>query len=88
MTTSDVRPVEAIEEEDPPLQTSTPFQGPTAVLGPVNLQDVEAPRLNVEAPGPGGFATERGGSGVWTNNQQEDEHIQDNEPQADVDGDE
>jgi hypothetical protein len=28
-----------------------------------------------------------GGSEVWDNNQQEDEHIQDNEPQADVDDD-
>jgi hypothetical protein len=53
MATGDVRPVEATEEEEPPLQASTPLQGPTAVPGPMNLQDTEAPRLNVEAPGSG-----------------------------------
>ena len=50
MATGDVRPVEATEEEDPPLQASTPLQGPTVVLGPMNMQDAEAPRLDVEAP--------------------------------------
>jgi hypothetical protein len=59
----DVRPVEATEE-DPPLQASTPLQGPTTVSGPVNLHDAEAPRLNVEAPGPGGSTTECGFSEV------------------------
>ena len=80
MAIGDVRPVEATEEEDPPLYASTPLQGPTAVLGPMNMQDTEAPCLNVEALGPGGFTPRRGGSRVWGNNQQEDEHIQDNEP--------
>jgi hypothetical protein len=51
MATSDVRPVEATEEEEPPLQASTPLQGPTVVPGPVNLQDTEAPHLNAEALG-------------------------------------
>ena len=80
MATGDVRPVEATKEEDPPLQASTPLQGPTAILGPMNMQDMEAPRLNMEALGPRGFVLGRRGSGVWDNNQQEDEHIQDNEP--------
>jgi hypothetical protein len=64
MATGDVRPVEAIEEEEPPLQASTPLQGPTAVPSPVNLQDAEAPRLNAEALGPGGSVPGRGGSEV------------------------
>ena len=87
LATGDVRPVEATKEEDPPLQASTPLQGPTVVPGPMNMQDAEAPRLNVEALGPRGSAPGHGGSGVWDNNQQEDEHIQDNEPQANVDDD-
>jgi hypothetical protein len=33
MAIGDVRLVEATEEEDPPLQASTPVQGPTVVLG-------------------------------------------------------
>jgi len=51
------------------------------------MQDTEALRLNVEAPRTRGSMPGHGGSGVWDNNQQEDEHIQDNEPQADVDND-
>ena len=51
MTIGDVRPVEATEEEDTPLQASTLLQGPIVVPGPVNMQHAEAPRLNVEAPG-------------------------------------
>ena len=46
MTIGDVRPVEATEEKDPPLQASTPLQGPTTVPGPMNMHDAEAPRLN------------------------------------------
>jgi hypothetical protein len=64
MATGDVRPVEAIEEEEPPLQASTPLQGPTVVPNPVNLQDAEAPCLNTEAPGLGGSTPGRGGSEV------------------------
>ena len=37
MGTGDVRPVEATQEEDPPLQASTPLQGPTAILGPMKM---------------------------------------------------
>ena len=51
------------------------------------MQDMEAPRLNIEAPGPGGSAPGCGGSEVWDNNQQEEEQIQDDEPQADEDDD-
>lgn len=32
------------------------------------VQIVEAPRLNMEAPGHGGFETKCGGSRVWKNN--------------------
>ena len=64
MAIGDVRPVEATEEQDPPLQASTPLQWPTTVLGPVNMQDAEASHLNMEAPGPGSFASGRGGSEV------------------------
>jgi len=53
----------------------------------MNMQDMEAPRLNIEAPGPGGSAPGCGGSEVWDNNQQEEEQIQDDEPQADEDDD-
>jgi len=53
----------------------------------MNMQDAEAPCLNVEAPGPRGFALGHGGSRVWDNNQQEEEQIQDDEPQADEDDD-
>ena len=60
----DVRPVEATKEEDPPLQASTPLQGPTIVPGPVNMQDTEAPLLNVKALGPGGSTPGCEGSGV------------------------
>ena len=42
---------------------------------------------DVEALRPRGFAPGHGGSRVWENNQQEDEHIQDDEPQADEDDD-
>jgi hypothetical protein len=87
MATGDVKPVEATEEEDPPLHASTALQGPIAIPGPVNMQDMETPCLKVESPGPGGSVLGHGGSKVWDNNQQEDEHIQDNEPQADVDDD-
>ena len=87
MAIGDVRPVEATKEEDPPLQALTPLQGPTTVLGPMNMQDAEAPRLNVEAPGPRGSTLGRGGSGVYDNNQQEEEQIQDDEPQVDEDDD-
>ena len=64
MATGDVRPVEATKEEDPPLQASTPLQGPTIVLGPVNMQDVEASCLNAKAPRPRGSMPEHGGSEV------------------------
>ena len=37
LATGDVRLVEATKEEDPPLQASTPLQGPTAILGPMNM---------------------------------------------------
>ena len=37
--------------------------------------------------GPRGSMPGRGGSEVWDNNQQGDEKIQDNKPQADVDDD-
>ena len=87
MAIGDVRPVEATEEQDPPLQASTPLQGPTVVPCPVNMQDAEASHLNAEAPGPGGSTPGRGGSGVWDNNQQEEEQIQDDEPKADEDDD-
>ena len=46
MAIGDVRQVQATKEEDPPLQASTPLQGPTVVPGPVDMQDAEAPRLN------------------------------------------
>ena len=65
MATGDVRPVEATKEEDPPLYASTPLQGPTAILGHVNMQDAEALRLNAEAPGPRGSTPGHGGSGAW-----------------------
>ena len=42
---------------------------------------------DAEALRPRGFAPGHGGSRVWDNNQQEDEHIQDDEPQADEDDD-
>jgi hypothetical protein len=79
----DVRPVEANEDDEPQVQASTPIQGPTPISGPANLQDAEAPHQNAKAPGPGGFAPERGGSEVWGYNQQEDDQVQVNEPQAD-----
>ena len=63
MAIGDVRPVEATKEEDPPLQASTPLQGPTAVPGPMNMQDAEAPCLNMEALRPGSSAPRRRGSG-------------------------
>ena len=75
-----MRPVEATDEEDPPLQASTPLQGPTVAPGPVNMQDAEP-------PGPRGSMPGHGGSRVWDNNQQEEEQIQDDEPQADEDDD-
>ena len=86
LATGDVRLVEATKEEDPPLQASTPLQWPTAILGPVNMQDAEAPRLDAEALGSRGSTPEHGGFEVQGNHQQEDESIHDNEPQAD-DGD-
>ena len=51
------------------------------------MQDMEAPCLNMKAPGPGGSVPGRGGSRVWDNNQQEEEQIQDDEPQANEDDD-
>ena len=54
LATGDVRPFEATKEEDPPLQALTPIQGPTIVPGPMNMQDAEAPLLNVKALEPGG----------------------------------
>ena len=59
-----MRPVEATDEEDPPLQASTPLQGTTVVPCFVNMQDAEAPCLNAEAPRPRGSMPKRGGSEV------------------------
>jgi hypothetical protein len=58
MTIGDVRPVETTEEDDPQLQVSTPLQGPAAVQGPENLQNVEGSRQNAEAPRFEGSAPE------------------------------
>ena len=64
LATGDVSPVKATEEEDPPLQALAQLQGLTAIPGPVNMQDVEAPRLNTEAPRPRGSVPGCGGSRV------------------------
>ena len=53
----------------------------------MNMQDIESPRQDTKALGPGDSTPKRGGFEVWDNNQQGDEHIQDNEPQANVDDD-
>ena len=66
MAIGDVRPVEATKEEDPPHQASTPLQGPTVVLGPMNMQDLEALCLNTKALGPRGSAQDEEAPGFGT----------------------
>jgi hypothetical protein len=57
MAIGDVRPVEATEEEEPQLQTSTPLQGPAAASGSAGLQNAEA--LCLETPKSGATISKR-----------------------------